>query len=47
MVTMGYGGGYASPDGCNCSGDGMVMGAPTGMPQEMIVSPMPMGDQPN
>ena len=47
MVTMGYGGGYPSPDGCNCAGDGAVMSAPMAMPQETIVSPMPMGDQPN
>jgi hypothetical protein len=49
MVTMGYGGGYASPEGCDCAGgSGAIMSAPMeAMPQGAIVSPTPLGDQTN
>lgn len=50
MVTMGYGGGgYASPEGCNCAdgSGGTIMSAPMNAAPQGTVVPVPMGDQIN
>ena len=47
MMTMGYGGGYATGgEPCDCAGGAATMSAPVdSMQPGTVISPAPMGDQ--